>query len=195
MSLRLSVTPLLLGAAFFVPADPATAQVAPPDRGPAAGPGRHDRRGHAAGRRERRRGGNRRHRAARARLGRRRHPAGKDAQRRRRARDRGDQHQRIAERARARDRKLARPRRRAAGAPAQRPADLELPRASRHPDRGDPAGRDPARGGRAQIWLPRRPACREHRPSPALPFDRCPARRQRRDRGRLCRRQAAISPG
>ena len=48
----------------------------------------------------------------------------------------------------------------------------ELPRASRHSDRSDPAGRDPARGSRAQIRLSRRPEGREHRPSPALPLDR-----------------------
>ena len=64
-----------------------------------------------------------------------------------------------------------------AGAAAQRPADLGLPRASRHPDRSDPAGRDPARGSGAQIWLSRRPEGGEHRPSPALPFDHRAGRR------------------
>ena len=62
---------------------------------------------------------------------------------------------------------------------AQRPAHLQLPRASRHPDRSDPAGRDPARGSRAQIRLPRRPAGREHHPARALPLDRRARRRRR----------------
>ena len=65
------------------------------------------------------------------------------------------------------------------GAAAQWPAHLELPRASRHSDRSDPAGRDPARGSRAQIWLSRRPEGREHRPSPALPLDGGAGRRRR----------------
>ena len=77
---------------------------------------------------------------------------------------------------------------------AQRPAHLRLPRASRHSDRSHPAGRDPARGSRAQIWLSRRPEGREHRPSPALPLDRVQVGGRRRDRRRLCRRPRATSP-
>ena len=119
-----------------------------------------------------RRGGDRRHRPAPARLGGRRHPARKYARLARRPGDRRDQHQRAARRACAADRQRPRPRRRAAGPAAERPAHFRLPRASRHSDRSHPAGRDPARGSRAQIWLSRRPEGGEHRPSPALPLDR-----------------------
>ncbi len=67
--------------------------------------------------------------------------------------------------------------RRTAGPAPQRPAHRRLPRASRYSARGDRAGRDPARGSRAQIWLSRRPEGREHRPSPALPLDHRAGRR------------------
>ena len=76
--------------------------------------------------------------------------------------------------------------RRAAGA-AQRAAHLGLRRNPRHPDRGDRAGRHPARGGRAQIRLSGRPARREHRAAPALP--------RQDDRGRAAaRRPRAARP-
>ena len=118
-----------------------------------------------------RRRADRRCRAQAARIGDRRYPAGEHARCSRRAGHRRDQHQRAARCARAADRQRPGPRRRTPGAAAQWTADLELPRASRHSDRSNPAGRDPARGGRAEIRLSRRSEGREHRPSPALPLD------------------------
>ena len=151
-------------------------------------------------RRRVRRGGrgrdDRRHRPAPARRGDRRHPArgpvrpARDPRARRRQPLRAARGDRPADPQRPRPRRGGRP-----GHPAQRPPHLRLLRDTRHPARGDRADRRHARGGRAQIWLSRRPEGGELRPQPPLQrlYGRGRGRPRHRRRPRILRRRAQLS--
>ena len=99
-----------------------------------------------------------------------RHPAGRHPDRRTDPGLRRLQHRRTADLSGAPDPQLARPRRRPAGVPGQRPPHLRLPRDPGHPARGHRADGHPARGGRARIRLPRRPARGEFRAQGQFPL-------------------------
>ena len=123
---------------------------------------------------ERRRRGSRRHRPAPVRIDGERHQA--------RATTRPGGHpllwRQLGRRAADRTGAADQCRGRAAGRAAQRQAHFGLPGNPRHSVRGDPAGRDPARGCVAELRLCGEPEGREYRPAPAFPT-RGPARSRR----------------
>ena len=77
----------------------------------------------------------------------------------------------------------------APGRAPERPPNFGAARNPGHSDRGDPAARDPARGGRAALRLHRRPEGGEHRPAALLPRDHRRSFGRHLDRGRRYERQ------